>query len=90
VPGEEKEKVAYRLLEPELIHDSNILVVGGGDSAIESALLLAEERNNVTLSYRGANLSADLNRKIWRKLIDAVSSKSINDNAEFKCERNFR
>lgn len=57
VKGEEKEKVAYRLLEPELIHDQNILVVGGGDSAIESALLLADEKNNVTLSYRGENFS---------------------------------
>jgi thioredoxin reductase (NADPH) len=52
VPGEMKEKVAYRLLEPETIHDKNIVVVGGGDSAVESALLLADT-NHVTLSYRG-------------------------------------
>ena len=51
VPGETKEKVAYRLLEPELITDKDIIVVGGGDSAIESALLLADQ-NRVTLSYR--------------------------------------
>jgi len=57
VPGEEKEKVAYRLLEPELIHNQNILVVGGGDSAIENALLLADEKNNVTLSYRSESFS---------------------------------
>ena len=53
VPGEEKDKVAYRLLEPELIHNQKILVVGGGDSAIENALLLVDENNKVTLSYRG-------------------------------------
>ncbi len=52
VRGEVLEKVAYRLLEPELIRGKNILVVGGGDSAIESALLLADN-NKVTLSYRG-------------------------------------
>jgi thioredoxin reductase (NADPH) len=52
VPGEEKEKVAYRLLEPELIKNQNILVVGGGDSAIEAALLLLESKNIVTVSYR--------------------------------------
>ena len=52
VPGEASEKVAYRLLEPELIKDKNILVVGGGDSAIEAALSLAEN-NKVVLSYRG-------------------------------------
>lgn len=57
VPGEEKDKVSYRLLEPELIHNQKILVVGGGDSAIESALLLADEDNGVTLSYRGDSFS---------------------------------
>ena len=51
VPGENMEKVAYRLLEPEIINNENIVVVGGGDSAVEAALLLADQ-NNVTLSYR--------------------------------------
>jgi thioredoxin reductase len=51
VEGEIQEKVAYRLLEPEDINGKNIMVIGGGDSAIESALLLADQ-NNVTLSYR--------------------------------------
>jgi len=57
VPGEEKEKVYYRLLEPEHIKEQKILVVGGGDSAIESAMLLADEGNEVTLSYRAENFS---------------------------------
>lgn len=51
VPGEMTEKVAYRLLEPEEISGKDILVVGGGDSAIETALLLADQ-NRVTISYR--------------------------------------
>jgi thioredoxin reductase/Pyruvate/2-oxoacid:ferredoxin oxidoreductase delta subunit len=57
VPGEEKEKVSYRLLEPELIHNQKVLVVGGGDSAIENALLLVDEKNEVTLSYRGESFA---------------------------------
>ncbi len=58
VPGENLEKVAYRLLEPELFKDKKILVVGGGDSAIESAMLLAEDKSNqVTLSYRSASFN---------------------------------
>jgi thioredoxin reductase len=56
IPGEMKEKVAYRLLEPELISGKDIMVVGGGDSAVESALLLAD-LNNVTVSYRGENFN---------------------------------
>ena len=52
VPGESTEKVAYRLLEPENIKNKKIIVVGGGDSAVESAMLLAEQ-NKVVLSYRG-------------------------------------
>jgi len=51
VPGEESTKVAYRLLEPERISGKKILVVGGGDSAVESAMLLTDN-NEVTLSYR--------------------------------------
>ena len=51
VPGEESEKVAYRLLEPEQILNERILVVGGGDSAVEAALQLCDN-NQVTLSYR--------------------------------------
>jgi len=43
--------VAYRLLEPEEIENKKILVVGGGDSAVESAMLLADQ-NEVILSYR--------------------------------------
>ncbi|GIV30820.1 MAG: hypothetical protein KatS3mg029_0171 [Saprospiraceae bacterium] len=51
VPGEELPKVYYRLLDPERIVGKDILVVGGGDSAIESALLLCDQ-NRVSLSYR--------------------------------------
>ncbi len=52
VPGESKEKVSYRLLEPDLFYNKKILIVGGGDSAIESALMLANGDNEVTISYR--------------------------------------
>lgn len=51
IPGEMTEKVAYRLLEPELINGEEIMVVGGGDSAVESAMLLMDQ-NEVILSYR--------------------------------------
>ncbi|MBK8387949.1 MAG: NAD(P)-binding domain-containing protein [Saprospiraceae bacterium] len=56
VPGEETQKVAYRLLEPERISNKKIIVVGGGDSAIESAMLLMDN-NEVILSYRSDKFS---------------------------------
>lgn len=76
VPGEKKPKVYYRLLEPEHIHNKNILIVGGGDSAIESAMLLAEENNKVTLSYRGDSFNRVKPRNL-EKLENASKEKSI-------------
>lgn len=76
VPGETKEKVYYRLLEPELIHNKNVLVVGGGDSAVENALLLAEEKNYVTISYRSDSFSR-LKPKNLERINQAISSKKV-------------
>ena len=53
VPGEDLPKVAYSLREPEVFQRDKILVVGGGDSAIEAALALADQPGNeVQISYR--------------------------------------
>ena len=53
VPGEELGKVMYRLIEADHYINKNILVVGGGDSAIEAAMGLGNQTGNkVTLSYR--------------------------------------
>jgi len=54
VPGEELPKVLYRLIDPEQYRNQRVLVVGGGDSALEAALTLAgQPGTRVTLSYRG-------------------------------------
>ena len=75
VPGEESQKVAYRLLEPEQIADKKIIVVGGGDSAIESALLLKDD-NKVLLSYRKDKFSR-LKPKNREKVEQAIADTSI-------------
>ena len=75
VPGEESSKVAYRLLEPELINGKKIVVVGGGDSAIESALLLCDQ-NEVTLSYR-SDVFGRLKPKNSDKIKEAISEGKI-------------
>ena len=58
VPGEELPKVMYRLIEVDHYVNKKILVVGGGDSAVEAAMGLANQvGNQVTLCYRGAQFS---------------------------------
>jgi thioredoxin reductase/Pyruvate/2-oxoacid:ferredoxin oxidoreductase delta subunit len=53
VAGEQLSKVAYSLLDAHGFQRRRVLVVGGGDSAVEAALALAEQPDNeVTLSYR--------------------------------------
>ncbi|MBT8314898.1 MAG: NAD(P)-binding domain-containing protein [Maribacter sp.] len=76
VPGEDTHKVAYRLLEPEQISNKKIIVVGGGDSAIESALLL-KDKNEVVLSYRKDKFSR-LKPKNREKIEEAMASATIN------------
>ncbi len=54
MPGEDLDKVAYRLIEAEDYLGKDILIAGGGDSAVEAALALSRDgRNHVTLCYRG-------------------------------------
>lgn len=75
IPGESTEKVAYRLIEPELIKHENVIVVGGGDSALEAALLLADT-NKVTLVYRG-NAFKRAKPKNQEKLKNAIENKVL-------------
>lgn len=73
VPGEELSKVAYRLIDASTYNNQHVLVVGGGDSAVEAAIGLAMQKNNtVTLSYRGKEFSRikDRNKKHLEEFTD--------------------
>jgi thioredoxin reductase (NADPH) len=75
VPGEESAKVVYRLLEPAEFRGKHVLVVGGGNSAVESALGLADFRGcaSVSISYRRrefARCRAENQRRIRECIAD--------------------
>ncbi len=66
VPGEELPKVVYRMIDPEQYRGQHVLVVGGGDSALEAACSVAEQPETVvTLSHRSDsfNRAKPKNRK---------------------------
>jgi thioredoxin reductase/NAD-dependent dihydropyrimidine dehydrogenase PreA subunit len=53
VPGEDQTKVVYRMIDPEQYKGQRVLVVGGGDAALEAACAVAEQPDTVvTLSHR--------------------------------------
>jgi thioredoxin reductase/ferredoxin len=73
VPGEESAKVVYRLLEPQEFRGKHVLIVGGGNSAVESALSLADYGGcaSVAISYRRKELArcrAENKRRILRSV----------------------
>jgi thioredoxin reductase len=77
VAGEEHEKVLYDIVEMEAFAGARVLVVGGGDSAIESALGLANQPGTaVTLSYRGTEFSR-LKERNRAKLEAAVAEGKV-------------
>jgi thioredoxin reductase (NADPH) len=77
VKGEDLPKVMYRLLEADHYAGRDILVVGGGDSAIEAALGLARQKGNrVTISYRRGEF-VRLKERNTQRLAEAIRSGTI-------------
>jgi thioredoxin reductase len=91
VQGEELPKVMYRLIEADHYINKKILVVGGGDSAVEAAMGLANQPGNqVTLSYRSDRFSRIKERNA-KRIEDCMHSGKVrvlfNSNpVEFKPE----
>ena len=77
VPGEELDKVFYDVVEMEAFAGGRVLVVGGGDSAVETALGMANQPGTtVTLSYRGDSF-ARVKERIRKKLEAAVAARAV-------------
>ncbi len=78
VKGEELPKVMYRLIEADHYINKRILVVGGGDSAIEAAMGLGHQKGNqVTLSYRKEAFSRIKERNA-KRIEDCMRSGKVN------------
>ena len=75
VPGEDRDQVYHRLYSPRKYKTENILVVGGGNSAIEAAVTLSEQ-NKVYLSYRGSEIHRAF-KDNHRKLNEAIAAGRI-------------
>ncbi len=78
VPGEGLGKVTYRLIDAETYKDCDVLIVGGGDSAVEAAVGLAlHGTNRVTLSYRKSEFTR-LKERNARRLDEFRKRSAIN------------
>ena len=78
VAGENQAKVVYRLTDPEQYKQQHVLVVGGGDSALEAAISISEQLGTtVTLSYRSEAFGR-VKPKNRQRLQDAEASKRLN------------
>jgi thioredoxin reductase/NAD-dependent dihydropyrimidine dehydrogenase PreA subunit len=78
VPGEEQPKVHYTLIEPEPFESKHVLVVGGGNSAVETALALADFGRcaSVSISYR-RNAFARCRAENRRRIDEAIQAGKV-------------
>ena len=77
VKGEELPHVLYRLIEADHYTDKNVLIVGGGDSAVEAAMGLARQSGNrVTLSYRRSEFNRLKDRNA-KRIAEHIESRRI-------------
>ena len=87
VPGESQAKVMYQLIDANTYQDTCVLIVGGGDSAVEAAIALAGQKGNaVTISYRKSKFfrikkknEERIARLIESGKIDAVFSSNVTE-----------
>ena len=87
IPGENLSKVMYRLIDTQMYQNCDLLVVGGGDSAVEAAVGLASQSTNrVTLSYRKGEFTRikERNRQhlaeyVGRKKVRVVFSSDVTE-----------
>ncbi|HVP06928.1 MAG TPA: NAD(P)-binding domain-containing protein [Candidatus Acidoferrum sp.] len=77
VPGEDLPKVLYQLIDAQSYSDKHVLVVGGGDSAVEAAVGLARQPGNiVTISYRKSSFFR-VKKKNEERITELITKKKV-------------
>ncbi len=76
IPGEDLPKVFNQLQDPRDFTGKRVIVIGGGDSALETAISLAENGANVSLSYRKDSFSRAKPENV-EKFLEFVQSSRI-------------
>ncbi len=88
IPGEDLPKVSYRMLEPREFRNKHVLVIGGGNSAVETALSLVKEGKcaSVAISYRRGHFArcrsenrAQIEKAIHDQQISALMSSEVTE-----------
>lgn len=80
VPGENRDKVYNRLHDPKDYSGQHVLVVGGGDSALETAIAIAQCGGYVTISYRKEEFSRpkpDNIERLYKLMADPMADVAI-------------
>ena len=76
VSGEELPNVFHRLFDPKDFEGQNVLVVGGGDTAVEASIAISQYAKSVSLSYRNSELTRPKSENV-SKFSELVSQKKI-------------
>lgn len=98
VAGEELSKVVYRLIDPEQYDNDDVLIVGGGDSALEAACSIAElGKCRVSISYRNDNFNRAKQKNRLRvealvasKQLQLYMSSQVNNISENQVELSYQ
>ncbi len=98
VPGEDLPKVFNRLFDPADAEGHDVLIVGGGDTALETAIAVAPFAKSVTVSYRKASFSRPKQGNLEKfnrlvedgkiKVLYETTVKEIKDNAVILLDKN--
>ncbi len=91
IKGENLSHVFYRLIDPKDAQRKHVVIVGGGDSAVEAAIATSKFADQVTLVYRNAELNRPKpeNTQIFNELVSQGKIQFLNESQLTEITENF-